>query len=299
MMLPHAKRTQLVKYILGKPTLTSRRLLQLATVPHGSQWNHITPCKHGHWYTLEKQQPVEQSDVVILYIHGGGFRVGHSTMYSDSFLHILRRLEKTHDVKAAVLSLEYGLVPEHTWNDQMDQAQAAYLYLLELGLPASKIIIGGDSAGGHITGMLLPRLRTKGIELPLGAMMISPLVTFDQTSPSFTAHSSFDCLPDAIITQDLKQVFPDDKQSPIHANMTHMPPILVSFGQRERFANDIEKYIARLEQQGVDVHVVSRHNQPHVYVVTPLLASSLRVWAKDCSLLADWCSQRVKQSDAY
>lgn len=164
-----------------------------------------------------------------------------------------------------------------------------------------------------MTGMLLPRLKAEGLPLPLGGMLISPLVTFDSTAPSFSAHAAFDCLPDSMMRQDLSDLFPelktttDDEEvrqhlakvSPIHTDMADLPPLLVSFGQRERFANDVEQYIARLVRHGVDVHVVSRHNEPHVYVVTPLLASSLRVWAKDCALLADWCSQRVKQSDVY
>jgi acetyl esterase/lipase len=166
-----------------------------------------------------------------------------------------------------------------------------------------------------MTGMLLPRLKAEGHPLPLGGMLISPLVTFDNTAPSFSAHASFDCLPNSMVHQDLTDLFPElktiatneeevrqqhlAKVSPIHSDMTGLPPLLVSFGQRERFANDVEQYIARLVRHGVDVHVVSRHNEPHVYIVTPLLASSLRVWAKDCALLADWCSQRVKQSDVY
>ncbi|CAO3593535.1 unnamed protein product [Absidia cylindrospora] len=345
MSLPHARRTQMVKSTLNKPTKQARKLLHSTGSPHGSQWNYIAPLEStgvnksmtvaGHWYikNIYRHQGhhaygrgahayVEHtlnatSDLVLLYIHGGGFRVGSSTMYSDTYIHWIDRLEKQHDVKTSVLSLHYDLAPEVNWYRMMDQVEQAYLYLLALGVHSSKIIVGGDSAGGFITGMLIPRLKAKGHPMPLGGIMVSPFVTFDRTSISYTKHAAFDCLPESMLQQDMSDLFPElnDKPqdhdvmlwhqqclaqvSPINADMTHSPPLLVTYGQRERFANDVERYVAHLDKQGVDVQVISRHNEPHVYVVTPMLASSLRAWASDCSRVADWCSQRVKQSNVY
>ncbi|KAI8089119.1 Alpha/Beta hydrolase protein [Halteromyces radiatus] len=333
--LPHKQRSQVVKYLLGRPTKSSRRLVHQTTLPHGSQWDHVASLAKsplnatwvaGHWFAKDIQRKKHNSsyyrvhdyventinktaDLVLLYIHGGGFRVGSSTMYPDFFLRLMHRLEKVHDIHLTILSLEYDLAPEHDWHRMLDQANDAFRYLLSLGVHSSKIIIGGDSAGGHLTGMLLPRLIEQHQPVPLGGIMISPLVTFDHSSPSFTQHAAFDCLPDSMMKQDLTELFPElrketwqqqlEQWSPLHVDSTGLPPMLVTYGQRERFANDVERYITRLTQQEVDVHVITRHNEPHVYVTSPLLASTKRAWANDCDKLADWCSQRIKQSDAY
>ncbi|KAI9302009.1 Alpha/Beta hydrolase protein [Cunninghamella echinulata] len=305
---------------MSKPTLTGRKLLKSSTLPHGSQWDYIanvdTPEVNGYWFIKDiyqhsnlhqyAEQSTSKADLVLLYIHGGGFRIGHSAMYTDTFIHIITKLEKDHNIKANILSIEYDLAPEANWLQMIDQCETAYNYLLSLGVPSSKIFIGGDSAGGHLTAMLLNRLYEKKQPLPNGGILISPLVCFDKFSPSYSNYRAFDCLPENMLEQDLSELFPELKQSnnqevlnkycPLYVSCEGFPSILLTYGQKERFANDCERYIAKLTKQGVNVEVITRHNEPHVYIVTPILASSKRAWASDCGKIADWLGQKIAQN---
>ncbi|CAO3620690.1 unnamed protein product [Cunninghamella blakesleeana] len=316
--ISHHKRSQIVKYIMGKPTLTGRKLLKSSTLPHGSQWDYIAKVNtsevNGHWFIKDiyqhkdshqyAEKSISKADLVLLYIHGGGFRIGHSNMYADSFIHILTKLEKDYNIKASILSIEYDLAPEANWLQMINQCENAYSYLLSLGVSSTKIFVGGDSAGGHLTAMLLNQLNEKKQILPAGGIMISPLVCFDKFSPSYSNYRTFDCLPENMLDQDLSDLFPELKQSnneeivkkysPLYVSCEGFPPILLTYGQKERFANDCERYIAKLNKQGINVEVITRHNEPHVYIVAPILASSKRAWASDCGKIADWLGQQLQ-----
>jgi acetyl esterase len=105
---------------------------------------------------------------VLLYFHGGGFTVGSPETHEALCKHL------AHLAHCAVVSLDYRLAPEYTFptahNDAFDALQWLAANATSLGLDATRIAIGGDSAGGTLTASTAIAARDAGIALKLQLM---------------------------------------------------------------------------------------------------------------------------------
>jgi len=116
---------------------------------------------------------VQNNAPVILYLHGGGFLVGNTLLFT--YADYLSKL--SHLSKCRVLSINYRLIPQWTICDAMNDCEGAFDWLLEdQCLKPSQIALSGDSAGGCLSLLLMQRLMKKGKPLPACAHLISPLV---------------------------------------------------------------------------------------------------------------------------
>src|SRR5215475_15240993 len=86
--------------------------------------------------------PNAAADRAILYLHGGGYVMGSINTHRAMIARISRAAQ------ARVLAINYRLAPEHPFPGAVDDAIAAYKWLLEQGYKPNKIAIAGDSAGG-------------------------------------------------------------------------------------------------------------------------------------------------------
>ncbi|HSR21922.1 MAG TPA: alpha/beta hydrolase fold domain-containing protein, partial [Candidatus Eisenbacteria bacterium] len=82
---------------------------------------------------------------VVLYLHGGGYVIGSPR----SHRHLAAAIAAAG--QASALLLDYRLAPEHPYPAAVDDATAAYRWLLEQGVAPGHVVIGGDSAGGGLT----------------------------------------------------------------------------------------------------------------------------------------------------
>jgi acetyl esterase/lipase len=105
---------------------------------------------------------------VFLYLHGGGYFFGSPKTYRG----LSWRLSAA--TRRAVLMVDYRLVPEHTPADALADALVAYEALLARGFQPKNIVVGGDSAGGHLALALLHTLKGRGLPQPSAAVVISP-----------------------------------------------------------------------------------------------------------------------------
>ena len=108
------------------------------------------------------------TDRVILYTHGGGFV--SNTMHSHRKL--AGHLAKAAGVRSLVI--DYRLAPEHPFPAQLDDAVAAYHWLLDQGIEADHIATAGDSAGGNLATSVVLKLRDDGVPLPAAIVALSP-----------------------------------------------------------------------------------------------------------------------------
>lgn len=98
------------------------------------------------------------SDVLILYIHRGGYVTGHPGDSVTELLVVAETLAKK-GVSTSIFSLDYTLAPRATLPTQIQQALAAYRHLIEqVGIDASKVVVMGDSSGGHLVLSMLTAL---------------------------------------------------------------------------------------------------------------------------------------------
>ncbi len=119
----------------------------------------------AEWVSVAAGKPLP----VILYFHGGGYCIGSAQTHRD----LVSRICIAAGARA--LSVDYRLAPEHPFPAAVHDGVAAYRWLRSQGVPATSIVIAGDSAGGGLALATLLSLKQAGDELPAGGLCMSPV----------------------------------------------------------------------------------------------------------------------------
>jgi monoterpene epsilon-lactone hydrolase len=188
---------------------------------------------------------------VLLYFHGGGYCSGsirsHRSMVSEA----------GRAAGARTLALAYRLAPEHPFPAALDDAVAAVEHLLGMGIAASRIAIGGDSAGGGLALATLVRLRDAGRPLPACAWLVSPWVDLEMTGASIDTKDADDPLIHRAYLKELASAYCGNESprnplvSPVHADLSGLPPTLVQVGSAETLLDDAVAAVERLGEADV------------------------------------------------
>lgn len=151
-----------------------------------------------HFVTPRTSQP---GGPTLFYIHGGGY---HDPIIEDGHVPFVLRCAKACNA-AQVVFLEYSLAPEHPYPSQLVQAIAGLRYLLEEEvLKPENLVLGGDSAGGHLTLSLLAHIAQPSPYAPpldlhdgrfKAAMLVSPWVTMTEEQTRALSESKHDYVP--------------------------------------------------------------------------------------------------------
>ncbi|KAK0645908.1 Alpha/Beta hydrolase protein [Cercophora newfieldiana] len=130
----------------------------------------------GVWVTRD---PASKPDVVIYYVHGGGFLMGSSYFYLEFLMTWLSVLAQSGYNNPAIFALEYTLVPDASYPTQIEEVLASYAYVLDVAGDPTIVTVSGDSAGAMLVlGLLLHNNARK----PALALLISPWVTLTPAS---------------------------------------------------------------------------------------------------------------------
>src|SRR5262249_21255190 len=105
---------------------------------------------------------------VLMYLHGGGYCSGSIASHRGMVTEVGRA------ANVRTLAVGYGPAPAPPFPGALDVAPAAYRFLLDRGIAAGKIALGGDSAGGGLTLATMVSLRDAGKPLPGCAWLVSP-----------------------------------------------------------------------------------------------------------------------------
>ncbi|KAL3458265.1 Alpha/Beta hydrolase protein [Aspergillus heterothallicus] len=151
----------------------------------------------GYWICRGlSRDPVKpgDADLVLLHAHGGGYVSGHPSVGAPEHVFLAEMLQQ-HNITTAIFSLDYSLAPQATFPKQRDEAMAAYDWLRhDMSVDPSKIVVIGDSAGGHVITSLLVGLHERrnmkteagsktGNLRPAGAMLVSPWMNLHTSHP--------------------------------------------------------------------------------------------------------------------
>ena len=190
----------------------------------------------------------------LLYLHGGGYFQGSIGSH--------RRLVASLCLAAGTrgLSVEYRLAPEHPFPAALDDAIAAYRWLIgPAGEDPSRVIVAGDSAGGGLSAALLVALRDAGDPLPAGAYLMSPWTDLASTGESMKTRAEADPVIDPSGTGRVTSYYVPDGDvrnplvSPLYADLTGLPPLLVHVGDAEVLLDDAVRFADRARAAGVPV----------------------------------------------
>ncbi len=205
------------------------------------------------------------SDGAILYLHGGAFLMCGLATHRR----IVERL--AHRTGMPVLSVDYRQLPVGKLHDAIEDCEEAFRWLVRTGHPASKIVIAGDSAGGHLSFATALRLRDDGAETPAGIVGMSPWLDFDH----MTKLRHHNARRDAYIpTRRLRKVarmvvgdHPELHHSPVNADLEGLPPSLIICGEDEVLRCDAELMADRLAESGVPATLQIWEGQVHAFPV--------------------------------
>jgi cation diffusion facilitator CzcD-associated flavoprotein CzcO/acetyl esterase/lipase len=200
---------------------------------------------------LATQSPEESR--AVLYLHGGAY-VGGSL--------------RTHRGIAAQIAIaggapvhlaDYRLAPEHPHPAAIEDALAAYLGLLDLGLDPKSVVVAGDSAGAGLALALAGRIRAGGHSLPAGLVLLNGWFDLTNSGPSMQTNRRRDVgLARPHLVESAEQYrgaadLTDPEISPINADLAGLPPMYLQAGAHDILLSDSDRMARRAREAGVDV----------------------------------------------
>ncbi|MFI0351565.1 alpha/beta hydrolase [Actinomadura sp. 9N407] len=204
---------------------------------------------------------------VFLYLHGGGYFFGSARLYRPSNWRLSAATGRP------VLALDYRLVPDHTPSDALEDALGAYDFLLRSGYAPGDIVVGGDSAGGHLALALLLALKERGTGLPAAAVCLSPWVDLRCESDSHRLNARSESVIPARKLAWLGRRFcadlteNDPLLSPRRGDLTGLPPMLFVASGSEILRDETRDVAERARAAGVQAVYQEWDGMMHVFTV--------------------------------
>jgi phosphinothricin tripeptide acetyl hydrolase len=202
---------------------------------------------------------------VVLYLHGGGYVIGSPR----SHRHLAAAIAAAG--QASALLLDYRLGPEHPYPAAVDDATAAYRWLLDQGIAPGHIVIGGDSAGGGLTVATLLALRDARLPLPAGGVCISPWVDLTCSGGSYRTKAAVDPIVTRTGVEEMARAYLGSSAartplaSPLFADLRGLPPLLIHVGSDEVLLDDAVQLADRARSAGVDATLEVWDRMIHVW----------------------------------
>jgi len=240
----------------------------------------FVPCDAGgipaEWVTA----PGADAGRRVLYIHGGVFTMGSPVSH--------RRLtaEFAKMTGGAVLAIDYRRMPEHPRMAGIEDCRAAYRWLLDHGpagpVPAAKLWVAGDSAGGNLALALIAWVRDAGLRAPDAAVAFSPATDSTMASPSLRSNLATDPMlgplfgglakfPNAVLRWYVwiqTRVNPRDPRiSPVYGDLSRLPPVLVQASEAEMLRDYARRYVNRAVAAGSPVKLQTWDHMVHVWQI--------------------------------
>ena len=247
----------------------------------------------GTWYPRPFQRGDEQK-TVILHLHGGSFLwvTGRDSDSAFTASTILKH------IPAKALFLQYRLAsdPACTFPAAVQDAVTAYNYLLSVDIPASSIVISGDSAGGNIAIALLRYLSSENgtsLPSPSAALLWSPSVDLaaqcDPRNIDLNKNNKTDYLCGFTLIWGVNAYIPRSMEPtdayfcPLRHPFPTRVPLWIMVGGAEVLYDSIVEFadqMRRIEGNRVTLHEAP--NAPHDIV----LVGNVLGWAKEADASA-------------
>ena len=215
----------------------------------------------AEWITT----PGVVAERVICYLHGGGYVLGSINTHRE----MVSRLSRA--ASARVLIIDYRLAPENPFPAAVDDSLTAYRWLLSVGVDPARLVIAGDSAGGGLTVTTLISLRDAGESLPQAGICLSPWVDLECVGECMVTRAE----RDPVLTRDISLMLAKaylgntnprtPLASPIYADLTGLPPLLIQVGTAEVLFDDATRLADHARAAGVDVILEPWDDMIHVW----------------------------------
>jgi acetyl esterase len=230
----------------------------------------ITIPGSGGGIPLRVYRPSHAVGVVVAF-HGGGWLMGNR----DTFDAVCRHLAA--DSGLAVVNVDYRLAPEHPFPAAIQDAWAATRWIAERGpahgLPAQRLAVMGESAGGNLAAVVCLLARERGAPEILAQALVYPATDARQHAESLRAYAEGYLQRAADVAHAFRTYALDHGVSPTNwrlspllaSNHTNLPPALVISAECDAIRDDGEAYVARLSEAGVQANCVRYIGMLHTF----------------------------------
>lgn len=208
----------------------------------------------------------------VLYFHGGGYAIGSIDSHRD----LCTRISAA--TRLPVLSVGYRLAPEAPFPAALEDALAAYEWLVAQ-VPAGSVVVAGDSAGGGLTMSLLCALRDLERPRPAGAVLFSPLVDLAHEGASVHTQAHLDPIvtPKGSHSYAVRYLgedgdYRDPRASALYADLRNLPPVFVQVGTSEVLLDDSLRLARKIRGCGGEVELDCWPEMIHIF---PFFASKV------------------------
>lgn len=248
---------------------------QLAAILSNSKNYQFSPLKvntmDAEWTDyLQKESESENNHSMIFYCHGGGYMTG-SSLYARELTTKLAR-----HTGLRVFCFDYRLAPEFPYPAAVEDALAAWNYILSCRYSPKDIIVAGDSAGGNLALVLTLLLREQNTELPKSLILFSPWTDMTSSGKSYHAKELVDpVLTNAYIQKAIacyKGNMPACSPyiSPLFANFKEFPPVYIQVGTNEILLDDSRSLYKQLLKHNIYAKLDIFEGMWHVFQMSPI-----------------------------
>jgi acetyl esterase len=259
------------------PLLKSVEPLTISA-PHGS-----IPARR---YTPKTSRQSNGLAPCLIFFHGGGWVIGDL----DTHDVVCRTL--ADEGQLIVIAVDYRLAPEHKFPAAIDDALASTAWIAghakELGVDASRLLVGGDSAGGNLAAVVALSARDGNGPAISGQVLIYPATDFSMTHPSHREPETSILLTHSVIRWFRDQYLrsaadgEDWRASPVRAErFTGLPPAFVLTAGADPLRDEGEEYAKRLKEAGVAVTFRTFPGQFHGFFTMGKLLNQANIAAAE------------------
>lgn len=225
----------------------------------------VMPITLGGVPALSIEIDGQAPEGTVLYFHGGVYAMGSAQASVGLASDLGRRAHMR------VVTVDYRLAPEHPYPAAPEDAIAAYRGLLEDEGSATRIAIAGESAGGNLAIVTLLSIRDAALPMPFAGVLMSPWADLAGTGESSVTKAQLD----PALTAPALRIRAHDYLggldpasalvSPIYANLTGLPPLLIQAGSHEILMDDATRLAAKAAADNVAVTLDITPEVPHVF----------------------------------
>ncbi|MBF6174916.1 alpha/beta hydrolase [Nocardia blacklockiae] len=239
------------------PTLPGTRVQAVRSDSVRGEWVRAAGVPHG--------------DRAIYYVHGSGYVVCSARTHRG----LASRLSKVTGLPVFVV--DYRLAPEHPFPAAADDVAAGYRWLLGNGYRPADLVIGGDSAGCHLSLDLALQNLASGRPQPAGVFMFSPLLDPTLTLAEQRDRVQPDPMAPARVGRRLIELYTAGE--PAHSPRLRLtvppgaalPPLFVQASAGEMLSDDARQLHAMATAAGVPCELELWPGRIHVFQALPLL----------------------------
>jgi acetyl esterase/lipase len=234
--------------------------------------NHTLISADGSHFKVMVMTPhtVQRPAPVLLYYHGGGFALSYA---SNHLANCERYANEAHCV---VVFVDYRLAPQHPFPSAFDDCYAALEWVVKeshsLGIDTSRIVVGGDSAGGALAAGVAQKARDEQLATLCGQLLIYPVLDNNCSTPSAT---DFVDVPlwNAISNRRMWEMYlsryardtTPDYAAPGHGELRDLPLSYVETAEFDPLRDEGLNYIAALRAENIEVVANETRQTIHGY----------------------------------